>query len=250
MAQVYQWQGKPKAAFQRIEQQLSKSKNQAGIYQLLGQLSIGTKEYARGIEYLEKAVHLNPELSSAYFLIGTAYAAQKQFDTAIDQYEKVIKTNPKAIQPLMMVGMLYDMKKQPQKANGYYQKVLDLNKNFAPAANNLAYNYSQHGGNLDVALTLAQKAREANPNDPGIADTLGWIHFKKGTYATAIGFLKESDEKFKGQNPTVLYHLALAHDKNGEEKLARESIQKAVALGQNFPEAAEAKKLFESLGGR
>ena len=52
------------------------------------------------------------------------------------------------------------MQKQPQKANGYYQKVLDLNKNFAPAANNLAYNYAQYGGNLDVALGLAQKARE------------------------------------------------------------------------------------------
>jgi tetratricopeptide (TPR) repeat protein len=248
MAQVYQWQGNPKAAFQRIEQQLSKSKNQAAIYQLLGQLSIGTKEYARGIEYLEKAINLNPDLSSAYFLIGTAYAAQKKFDTAIEQYEKVSKKNPKAIQPLMMVGMIYDMKKQPQKANGYYQKVLDLNKNFAPAANNLAYNYAQHGGDLDVALNLAQKAREVNPNDPGIADTLGWIYYKKGIYGTAITLLKESNEKFKGQNPTVLYHLALAHDKSGDEKLAREPLQKALALGQEFPDAADAKKLLESLG--
>ena len=97
---------------------------------------------------------------------------------------------------------------------------MDLKSNFAPAANNLAYNYAQHGGNLDVALGLAQKAREANPNDPGIADTLGWIHYKKGTYATAVALLKESNEKFKGQNPTVLYHLGLAYDKSGEEKLA------------------------------
>jgi tetratricopeptide (TPR) repeat protein len=126
--------------------------------------------------------------------------------------------------------------------------VLELNKNFAPAANNLAYNYAQNGGNLDVALNLAQRAREVNPNDPGIADTLGWIHFKKGTYETAIALLKESNEKFKGQNPTVLYHLALAHDKNGDEKVARETLQKALALGQNFSEAAEAKKFLESMG--
>jgi tetratricopeptide (TPR) repeat protein len=183
-------------------------------------------------------------------LIGNAYAAQKKFDTAIEQYEKVSKKNPKAVQPLMMVGLLYDMKKEPKKANDYYQKVLDLNKNFAPAANNLAYNYAQHGGNLDVALGLAQRAREANPNDPGVADTLGWIHYKKGTYATAVALLKESNEKFKGQNPTVLYHLALAHDKTGDEKLAKEALQKALALNQTFPEAAEAKKLLEALGGK
>src|SRR5439155_1080783 len=117
-----------------------------GIYQVLGQLSMRIKEYVRGIEYLEKAVHLNPDLSAAYFLIGIAYAEQQQFDTSMDQDEKVLKTNRKAVQPLMMVGML--------------------------------------------------------------------------------------------------------HDKNGEEKLARESVQKAVALGQNFPEAAEAKKLLESLGSK
>jgi tetratricopeptide (TPR) repeat protein len=250
MAQVYLLQGNPKGAFQRVEQQLGKTKNQAGVYQLLGQLSMGTKEYAKGIEYLEKAIDLNPELLSAYFLIGNAYAAQKKFDTAIEQYDKVAKKNPKAIQPLMMSGMLYDMQKQPQKANEYYQKVLDLNKNFGPAANNLAYNYAQHGGNLDVALNLAQRAREANPNDAGIADTLGWVQFKKGNYPSAISLLKESNENFKSQNATVLYHLAMAHDKNGEEKLAKEAVQKALALGQSFPEAAEAKKLYESLGGK
>jgi tetratricopeptide (TPR) repeat protein len=250
LSQVYLVQGNAKGAFQRVEQQLSKTKNHAGIYQLLGQLSIGTKDYAKGIEYLEKAIDINPEMSSAYFLIGNAYAAQKKFDTAIEQYDKVSKKNAKAIQPLMMTGLLYDMQKQPQKANEYYQKVLDLNKNFAPAANNLAYNYAQHGGNLDVALNLAQKAREANPNDPGIADTLGWIHFKKGTYATALSLLKESNEKFKGQNATVLYHLAMAHDKNGEEKFAKDAVQKALAVSQSFPEAAEAKKLYESLGGK
>ena len=179
MAQVYILQGNPKRLFS-VEQQLSKTKNQAGVYQLLGQLSIGTKEYARSIEYLEKAIDLNPELSSAYFMIGNAYAAQKKFDTAIEQYQKVSKKNPKAIQPLMMTGMLYDMKKQPQKANEYYQKVLDLNKNFAPAANNLAYNYAQHGGNLDVALGW-HNGHARRTQTPNVADTLGWIHYKKGT---------------------------------------------------------------------
>ena len=90
---------------------MNKTKNQAGVYRLLGQLSIGIREYARGIEYLEKAIVLNPDLSSAYFLIGNAYAAQNKFDSAIEQYEKVSKKSPQAVHPLMMVGMLYDMKK-------------------------------------------------------------------------------------------------------------------------------------------
>ena len=49
--------------------------------------------------------------------------------------------------------------------------------------------------------------------------------------------------------PQYSYHLALAHDKSGDEKFAREAVQKALATGQDFPEAADAKKLLGSVGG-
>jgi hypothetical protein len=62
-----------------------------------------------------------------------------------------------------------------------------------------------------------------------------------------VALLKESNEKFKSQNSTVLYHLALAYAKTGEQKLAREALQKALASGQSFPEAGEAKKALESM---
>jgi tetratricopeptide (TPR) repeat protein len=147
----------------------------------------------------------------------------------------------------MMTAILYELKKDHRKANEYYQKILDVNKNYTPAANNLAWNYAQYGGNLDVALTLAQKARESNPNDPGIADTLGWIYYKKGIYQTALSLLKESNEKYSGQNPTVLYHLSMAYEKNNEKALAHETVKKALAINQSFPEVEDAKKLRDKL---
>jgi tetratricopeptide (TPR) repeat protein len=141
-----------------------------------------------------------------------------------------------------MIGILYDLKNQPQKANESYQKILDLNKDFYPAANNLAWNYAEHGGSLDIALGLAQKARETNPNDPSVGDTLGWIYYKKGAYGTALGLLRESSEKMKNSNPAVLYHLGMAAYKMGDESLARDSLTKAVSSGQQFPGVEEAKK--------
>ena len=177
----------------------------------------------------------------------SAYAAQGKFDVAIDQYQKVATKHPKTLAPLMMTAILFELKKDPQKANEYYKKILDLDKNYTPAANNLAWNYAQNGGNLDVALSLAQNARELNPGDAGIADTLGWIYFKKGIYQTALGLLKESNEKYQGQNPTVLYHLSLAYEKNNEKALAQEMVKKALAMNRRFAEADDAKKLAERL---
>ena len=49
-------------------------------------------------------------------------------------------------------------------------KVLALNPRFAPAANNLAWILSEHGGDKDKALTLAQTAKEQAPEDPRVSD--------------------------------------------------------------------------------
>jgi tetratricopeptide (TPR) repeat protein len=196
---------------------------------------------------LEKAVELNPNQTSAYFLIANVHAAQKKYDMAIAQYEKIAAKNPKAIPPTMMIGVLYDRKNEPQKANEYYKKVLDINKSAALAANNLAWNYAQQGGNLDVALGLAQKARESNPNDPFIADTLGWINYKKGGYLTAISFLKESDEKFKSKNPEVSYHLGMAYLKNGDKALAADNLKRALASERTFNGRDDAKKALDDM---
>ncbi len=247
ITQVYVIQGRPQLAFERAEEQLTKTKNQGPIYEMMGRLKLAEKDYATGIRLLEKAVNQNPSLLSAYYTIGSAYAAQGKFDVAIDQYQKVSVKQPQSIPPLMMTAILYELKKEHRKANEYYQKVLEVNRNYAPAANNLAWNYAQYGGNLDVALTLAQKAREFNPNDPGIADTLGWIYYKKGIYQTALSLLKESNEKYGGRNPTVLFHLSMAYEKNNQKPLAQETVKKALAINQRFPEADEAKKLREKL---
>jgi tetratricopeptide (TPR) repeat protein len=247
IAKVLSAQGNEKGAFKRVEQQLSKTKNKAELNQLLGQLSLNEANYEKALGYLEKAVALKPDLFSAAHLIATIYVAQKKFDQAIAASEKIIQKNPKATSSYLLLGVLHDQKQQHDRANRYYQKVIDLDKNSALAANSLARNYAQYGGNLDVAMTLAQKARELSPEDEGIADTLGWIYYKKGAYLMAIGLLKESSDKFKDRNPTVLYHLGMAYSKSGDNPRAKEVFSKALRLGQDFGEAKEAVKALEEI---
>ena len=239
--------GNSNAALDRVKGQLAVTKRQAPVYELLGQLQLAAKTYPDAIASLEKAIALEPDRSSVYYLLGSAYAEQKQFDAAIDQYQTLIKKSPNLVPPHMMTAVLYELKKDTAKANQYYQKALDINNRFAPAANNLAWNFAEHGGNLDVALGLAQRAREASPNDAVIADTLGWIYYKKGAYGSAISLLKESNEKFIRKNPSVLYHLGLAYQKNKEKELAKQALTQALNAGHEFPEMAEAKQALDSL---
>jgi Flp pilus assembly protein TadD len=146
----------------------------------------------------------------------------------------------------MLLGILYDQLNDYEKAKAEYEHALKIDPNFAPAANNLAWIYSEQGKNIDVALSLAQKAREKLPEDPAIADTLGWIYYKKNTYLKAINLLKESSEKL-GENPVVRYHLGMAYYKNGDKDQAKRELKTSLKLNTNYPGAEEAKKVLAEL---
>lgn len=250
VAQVLTVQGSPKEALERVRQQLAKTKNHAEVYQLLGQLSVDRQDHEAALNYLAKAVALKPDLYSASLLIASTLMAQKKFDQAIAQAEKTIQSHPSAPQAYLLLANLHDRKQQYDQANRYYKKVLELDKSSALAANSLAWNYAEHGGNLDVALTLAQKARELSPEDGNVAHTLGRIFYQKGNFLKAINLLKESSGKLQDRNPTVLYHLGLAYGKNGDGSLAKESFLKALKLDPNFAQAKEAKQALHQMGER
>ena len=73
----------------------------------------------------------------------------------------------------------------------------------------------QHGGNTDVALTLAQTARRTLPDSPNVADTLALAYYQKGVYSSAIDLLEEAVKK-QPQNATMHYHLGMAYQKVGK----------------------------------
>jgi Flp pilus assembly protein TadD len=106
--------------------------------------------------------------------------------------------------------------------------------------------YVETGGNLDVALKLAQVARAQLPGVPEVSDTLGLVYFRKGLALLAIGAFQDSVAK-DPRNPGYHAHLGLAYAKSGEPDKARESLKKAFALGQTFPDVDEAKAALATL---
>ena len=137
--------------------------------------------------------------------------------------------------------MIQEQLKNFAAARDAYEKLLSVAPNSPLALNNLAVLYSEHLGQLDKAYDLAQKAREAVPNEPHIADTLGWILFKKGDYGNALRLLQESAGKLPDL-PEIQFHVGMAHYMLGEEEPARLALQKAVDAAADFPGKDEARQ--------
>jgi tetratricopeptide (TPR) repeat protein len=77
--------------------------------------------------------------------------------------------------------------------------------------------YATHGGDLDAALALAQKAHDLAPNMIEASDTLGCIQYKKGWHDRAIPLFEECVKK-DPQSATYRYHLGMALLAAGQKK--------------------------------
>ena len=122
------------------------------------------------------------------------------------------------------MAVLEEKKGNVDKAREHYKKALELDPEFGAAANNLAWLMAEEeGGDLGEAMRLALVAKEQFPEDPYIADTLGWVHYKRQSYGLALTQLVQAANGLP-DNMTVQYHLALALKANDRHDEARETL--------------------------
>lgn len=239
-------QGKAPDARDRVLRHLETEPNDPYAYNLLGRLWMATKNWSQAEATFKKALELNSTVLDAYMSLAQIYTQNGKTTDAIHEYESALSKDSKYIPAHMMLGVMYESKNEPEKAQRAYETVLKMSPNFSPAANNLAWLLIEHGGNSDLALSYAQIAREQQPSDPHVADTIGWILYKKGIYLKAGALLKEAADKLP-DNPSVLFHYGMAQFKQGDDAGARQSLRAALKLSQSFAGAQEAKIVLDSL---
>jgi Flp pilus assembly protein TadD len=175
---------------------------------------------------------------------------ERSTDQAIALYQQAAKDNPTAARFYILAGELYESKQNWDQAKSLYEQALKVSPDNPLASNNLAYLMLEKGGNIDVAMGMAQTARRSMPNWPNAADTLGWAYYRKGIYQSAIGqfqeALKLNERMGAPDNADFHFHLGLAYQKANQMSLARQQLEKAVKLS---PNNADARKALSDLRG-
>jgi tetratricopeptide (TPR) repeat protein len=234
-------QKQPDRAIARVSAQVAKAANNSAFYLLLGSLQADKKDFAAAQTSLKKAIELDSKNADAFGLLGKVQVVSGTADAAVATWQNWIQQNPRDVRPYIGLGELEEYRKNWQRAQDYYQKALALQPDSPVAANNLAYSMLEHGGNVDVALSLAQTARRLDPDEPAIADTLAYAYIKKGAYRLAIDLLEDAVKKVP-QGAMYQYHLGLAYQGNKDAGRAKEHLQKALQLDPKFAEADNARK--------
>lgn len=222
------------AAHQKVAVHLQKQPKLAGAHFLEGKIFAAQRDWDRAEAALLKSLELNPGSIGVYNeLIGTYIAAGKLAEAGA-RLEAHLADNPDDPRALTASALIYEAMNEFPKARDTYERILSKNPDSLVALNNLANILAQRLNQLDKGYELASKARTLNATDPAIADTLGWMVYKRGDYQQALALFTEAAAKLPDL-PEVQFHLGMAAYMMGQAEVARTALKLAAAAGTDFP---------------
>lgn len=228
------------AALKTVQTELART-NSAALKYLEGRALAAQRLWPQAQASLEESIGLNPQFSLAYQLLADIHIANTNLAGAARQLEELISKKTNDVQSMAILGTLYERMDQPEQARAKYERILEINPQFVPALNNLAYLYTERLPQLERAHELAQKARQLVPEDPSVMDTLAWVLHKRGEDQQALPLLREAAQRVPG-NAEIQYHLGMVSYMLGQPDAARAALERAVAAPQSFPSKAEAQR--------
>lgn len=234
-------------AISRVQAQLAKAPQNSQMYDQLAELQLRNGDANGSLDAAQKAMQLNPADATAVMAYSRAQLAHGDAGKAIDGWQQWLKIHPNDASAYAVLGTLEQGIGAKDKAMDAYKKSLQIEPEQPIAANNLAYLMVEGGQNTDVALNYAQTARRSLPNSPSTADTLAWVYYSKGTYASARDLLEEA-VKTAPDDPTIQYHLGMTYSKLADSANAVIHLKKAAALAPDSEPGKDAQKALQQMG--
>ena len=251
LVNVYSLDKKPQEALAAANRQIAISPSNSSFYDVLGSLYLNRGDYPNAVSALKKSVELNKTNVDAYLKLVRAQKAMKALDDALATCGNGTRDNPREAAFYMLAGSIYEQKHDLASARKAYESALQLKPDDPLTSNNLAYILLETGGNVDIALRLAQTARRALPEVSNVADTLGWAFYQKGVYLSAISMFQEAlrlaVKNKEPDNPLYHYHLGLAYAKAERPALAKEQLERVLKIDPKYDDAPEVRKQLEQL---
>lgn len=255
LLQVDAAQGRADESAARIADALAERPDEARLHRLAGDAALLLQDAKAAEQSYRRAIELDPNDVDAYARLAGALQAAGKPESMLSTYEEALRANPGDAGLHVIVGQLYEARGRVEEAMARYEEAIRLDAAMAVAKNNLAWLLAENDGDLDRALDLAQEAKAALPDHPGIADTLGWVLYRKDIPSAAVGYLEKSLGALAPDDPSramIRFHLAMAYEANGEAERARELAEAALseldaagASGDEPPWAAELRALQE-----
>jgi tetratricopeptide (TPR) repeat protein len=243
-------EGQRDKSVELVETEAKKTPANLDLQRELGNVEVSAGQYDKSIatfQGLLAKVSDPRQQADLWTRVGESYLRKGDIPQSINSLEKARQGQPNNPALMTNLAMLYETESKKDVARKYYELSIKTDPNNAFALNNLAYLISESNGDLNQALTYAERAKQRLPGHPEVNDTLGWIYLKKNLTDNAIETFRTLVVQ-SPQNPTYHYHYAMALLQKGDRETAKKECQSALADKPNKEQETEIHQLMTKLG--
>jgi tetratricopeptide (TPR) repeat protein len=195
---------------------------------ILGQCYIQTKDYLHARQAFAKMFDLAPDSAASYLLTARMLFRQEFEPVALEYVEKAIGLDPKLPMAHSLRGEIHLFKSQIPEAITDFQKELALNPAQPSVYYKLADAYSRVQ-KFDDAERLLQRAIWLDPSSTGPYILMGKVLEKKGEPQLALRALQRASS-MDPNNPMTHQLLGQAYRELGQEDAALRELNRANEL--------------------
>jgi tetratricopeptide (TPR) repeat protein len=229
-------------AIQKVKEYAALQPKSAPIQDFLGIMLLGSGDRAQARMAFTAAKAADPQFVKADLSLAQVDILEGKLSDARKRLESVVSSNGNDLTARLWLGDIAEKEGDHKTAIEQFRKVVEANTRDAQASNNLAYLLTEYGNDPDEALKHAERAVELAPERPAYCDTLGWALYHKGLYSSAIPYLQRASAN--PQSVVWKYHLAMAYARAGDLKRGRTTLEAALKLAPNLPEARMAEQMM------
>ena len=260
LAGLYEQREQFVQAAEQLEAAIQVGGGDSDDYLRLGEMLLRGQDYEKLIQLSQRSVRLFPEQPMFHVQAAFAHRSLNQFDAAIKRFGEADKLAQSSGSDLLnhrfyfQYGVTLERASRWNEAARMFEKSISLTPKDNPdeAANTLnylGYMWLEQEQNLDKAGEFIRKANELQPDNAAYIDSLGWFHFKKGDYKTALKELLRARELLKELQPEdaeIVDHIGRTYLKLNDRAKAVEFMEKAAEL--NPADAGIQERLREAKG--
>ena len=251
LVETFAKEGHYDQALQFLQAELAKDPKRNDLQMALGNVAVRAGNFDLAIRQFQSVLNEldknSKERGDIYFRLGVTLRKKGDLQGAIPVLYKAREALPGNSMVVNELALALQAADRKPEARETYEQAVRLNPQNGFALNNLAFLMAEGGaGDLDQALTYAQRAKQALPNLSEVSDTLGWIYLKKNMTDNAMDIFQELVTQKPG-NSTYHFHLGMAYAQKGDKPKALKELQTALRSSPSKDEEGRIRDVINKL---